>query len=196
MTSSKNKTDISFKKWSLKVMRDFMIIIGFILIIKIFLFDFGFVDGESMEPTLHDGDLLLIKKWDINFKIKDKSKGLKFYDEVVLKDVVFESKKQPIDIVKRVIGLPGDHIEIRNGLVYRNHKLIEEPSIKEKAMQVNQTFDIKEGQIFVMGDNRNNSTDSRHIGPQSINKVSGIVIEHFQAKVLAGLKNKIEAHFN
>lgn len=196
MNSSRNKTEISFKKWSLKMTRDFMIIVGLILLVKIFIFDFGFVDGESMEPNLKDGDLLLIKKWDVNLKPKDRNKGLKFYDEVVLKDVVFESKERPIDIVKRVIGLPGDHIEIINGSVYRNGKRIDEPSIKEKAKQTNQTFDIKDGQIFVLGDNRNHSTDSRHIGPQPIKKVSGIVIGHFQARTLASLKNKVEAKFN
>lgn len=73
-----------------------------------------------------------------------------------------------------MIGLPGDHIVIKGGKVYRNDKLLAEPYIYEQ-MNPNTEEDIivPPSQIYVMGDNRNNSKDSRRIGPVLVDKVVG-----------------------
>ena len=178
----------------LEDIRDILIILGLILLFKAYILDFCLVFGHSMEPNIKDSQIVLIKKWDIH--LGEKGNGLNFYDTVVINDLTIEGVKQPINIVKRIIGLPGDKIEIIEGEVYRNGKKLEEPSIKEKAYQINQSFEIKEGQIFVMGDNRNHSTDSRHFGPVSIEKVSGEVIANFDAKWLASLSQLLREYFS
>ncbi|MCK2000168.1 signal peptidase I [[Brevibacterium] frigoritolerans] len=167
------------KKEFFSYIRDIFIITGLVFLVKIYVLDFGIVYGHSMEPNLKDNQIILIKKWDIH--LGEKGNGIDFYDIALVDNVEFNGEKQPINIVKRVIGLPGDHIEIINGDIIRNGKKIKEPLIKEKASQMDQSFVIEEGQIFVMGDNRNHSTDSRMIGTLPISKVSGEVIANFQA---------------
>lgn len=112
------------------------------------------VVGQSMEPNYHNGNIVLVDK----FFYKEP----KYNDVVVVSYHVAENEDQ---IIKRVIGLPGDHLEMKDNQLYRNGQLLEEDYIDE-PMQGNKDFsyDIPEGKIFVMGDNRNNSIDSRVIG--------------------------------
>ena len=112
------------------------------------------VVGQSMEPNYHNGNIVLVDK----FFYKEP----KYNDVVVVSYHVAENEDQ---IIKRVIGLPGDHLEMKDNQLYRNGQLLEEDYIYE-PMQGNKDFsyDIPEGKIFVMGDNRNNSIDSRVIG--------------------------------
>jgi len=78
--------------------------------------------------------------------------------------------------VKRIIGKPGDTLEIRDGELYRNEELLEENYINEEMKTRNVKFIVPENHVFVMGDNRNYSNDSRYIGP--------VPLENVRAKVL------------
>lgn len=173
------------KKEVFSYIRDIFIMTGLVFLVKIYILDIGIVSGHSMEPNLNDKQFIVIKKWDTH--LGEKGNGVDFYDISLVDNVEFNGEKQPIDIVKRVIGLPGDQIEIKNGDIIRNGKKIKEPLIKEKPSQMDQSFEIEDGQIFVMGDNRNHSTDSRMIGTLPISKVSGEVIYNFQADWLIEL---------
>lgn len=74
-----------------------------------------------------------------------------------------------------MIGLPGDVIEIKDGQVFRNGVQLEEPYIKEQMYaEQSQVWEVPEDHIFVMGDNRNNSKDSRMIGPVPLDHIMGI----------------------
>lgn len=77
------------------------------------------------------------------------------------------------ELVKRVVGLPGEEIGIYNGHVYINGKRLEEPYMKEPMIGDAVAYRIPEGTIFVMGDNRNNSEDSRVWGPIPVASVLG-----------------------
>lgn len=147
------------------------VIVGITLgiIVITFLFQFCKVDGSSMEPNYHDGDRKVINK--IVYKISD----IKRYDVVAVryKDDSIEKLGHKVTLIKRVIGLPGDMIRIDdNGNLYINDKLVDEPYIKEpmksggiiKNNSEGHGLVLKENEYFVMGDNRNNSLDSRTLG--------------------------------
>ncbi|RUT47591.1 signal peptidase I [Paenibacillus anaericanus] len=167
------------------------IILGFVLsmIIGIFIIQPYKVDGHSMEPTLKDNQRIFAWKFSHTLnKLPD-------YGDVVIIDSRVDRKRTLMDdirehpiirlmsgesdeeifYVKRVIGLPGDTIEVKDGKLYRNGEELLEPYIKEQMeVGIDQVWTLAEGSIFVMGDNRNHSKDSRMIGPVPQDHVMGI----------------------
>lgn len=120
------------------------------------------VDGYSMQPTLQDGEYILVNK--ISFRNK-----LPEYGDII----VFHFPIDPgQDFIKRVIGLPGDKIEIGQGEVRVNGQLLQEPYIAAAPQYVG-TWQVPQEQIFVLGDNRNNSSDSHSWGAVPIENVVG-----------------------
>lgn len=114
------------------------------------------VVGSSMEPTYHEGNILLVDK--VFYK-----RGTPSYNDIVVvsHDIDYEDQQ----IIKRIIGLPGDHLEMTDNQLYRNGELLEEDYINGSMIDNEDfSYDIPEGKVFVMGDNRNNSIDSRMIG--------------------------------
>ena len=120
------------------------------------------VDGSSMYPTLHDGDLAFMSRLDLN------SKQIKRFDIVTI-----GCKQLDNVIIKRVIGLPGEKIVYKNDCLYVNGKYIKEnylnkSHIKDVKSRYNISYftddfeiSVGENEIFVLGDNRLNSLDSR-----------------------------------
>jgi signal peptidase I len=107
------------------------------------------VENISMLPTLKPGNLLVVNK--LAYRNNNYSRG---------DIIVFHYQGNPEeDYIKRVIGIPGDHIVISNGLVKVNGIILDEPYIMEESLRVN-TWDVPEGKLFVLGDNRNDSSDS------------------------------------
>lgn len=124
-------------------------IIAFIL--KTYVFQIALVNQISMEPTLYEGQILIIAK--VNYLYGDPKRG----DIVVLKDEL-EDKY----LIKRVIGLPGEVIDIKNDRVYIDEKELN-PDYTQELTQDNgfKKSKVPEGKYFVMGDNRPHSRDSR-----------------------------------
>lgn len=120
------------------------------------------VDGSSMEPTLHNGEFVIVNK--LTYKL-----GIPEIGDVV----IFHPPSDPEqEYVKRVIGLPGDQVVITDGKVYVNGQLQEEDYITaSSAKETN--INVPEDAIFVLGDNRNNSQDSRNFGSVPLNYVVG-----------------------
>lgn len=161
-------------------------------LLNVFVFQITRVQGSSMVPTLNHGDLYIISKigsvtdscpdYEDIIVIDSRSSRIRtlgddFTD--ILKYNVISSLLNPTteDIywVKRVIGLPGDKIKMEDGKVYRNGIKLAETYVNpaEKPMYSGSEVEIPEGYIWVMGDNRNHSTDSRVIGPVPIENVIG-----------------------
>ncbi|OYD06460.1 signal peptidase I [Paludifilum halophilum] len=132
------------------------------LVIRYMVFSPFSVSGPSMLSTLHNGDLVIVNK--MIYLFRDPEPG-----EVI----VFHASKNK-DYIKRVIAMPGDVVSAQNNIVRVNGESIDESYIDEG----NRTADfgpveVPENHVFVMGDNRMNSSDSREIGPISLDKVVG-----------------------
>ncbi|WP_347552436.1 signal peptidase I [Pseudalkalibacillus hwajinpoensis] len=168
----------------------FSIAVVLAIVIREFLITNYVVHGESMMPTIQDGNRLIINK--IGYEVSEPDR----FDLVV-----FHANEQE-DYIKRVIGLPGDTIEYKNDVLYINGKKLEEPYLERFQKDIfngNLTENFKledktgktkvpEGYLFLMGDNRRHSYDSRHIGFVPMDQVVGKVnlrywpIEEFDFK--------------
>lgn len=138
------------------------------LFIRTFIVELYVVDGPSMRPTLQDEERLVVNKF--IYRIREPLKG-----EVL----IFRYPRDPSrDFIKRVIATAGDTIEIKEGHVYVNDQLLREDYILEKTRTEYPKVTIPDGTIFVMGDNRNNSEDSRFpdVGFVPLNLVKGKAI--------------------
>ncbi len=130
------------------------IIVAFIiaLLLRSFVFVFATVDGPSMQPTLYTNERLFVTRYTYYFNEIERG------DIVVCK---FPSPAYPDKYVKRVIALGGETVAIQDGTVYINGSPLREDYIKSPALADMEEQYVPEGCVFVMGDNRNNSSDSR-----------------------------------
>ena len=130
------------------------------LVVKTFLIQAFFIPSLSMYSTLDKGDRVLVNK--LSYHVHDIHRG----DVVVFKRPPGVPDTGIKDLIKRVVGLPGDRIESRDGHVYINDKLLRESYLDAGITTVNLNRQIVPAhRIFVMGDNRGNSEDSRVFGP-------------------------------
>jgi signal peptidase I len=120
------------------------------------------IDGSSMEPNLHNRELVIVSK--INYRLGEPERG----------DVVVFDFPQNIteEYIKRIIGLPGDEIKIEHGEVFVNGVNISEPYVMAKTYYEGEWI-VPESALFVLGDNRNNSSDSHNWGMVPIENVIG-----------------------
>ena len=135
------------------------------LFIRHFVVELYLVDGPSMRPTLQNQERLVVNKFIYNLHDPER-------DDIL----VFQYPKDPSrDFIKRVIAIPGDTIEIKDGHVYVNGELKNEPYILSTTRGDYPLATVPEGHIFVMGDNRIISLDSRDksIGLVSVDDVIG-----------------------
>lgn len=147
-------------------------------IVRMFLFAPIVVDGPSMQPNLHDRDQMIVNK--ISYYIH---KPERF-------DIVVFHASRDKDFIKRVIGLPGEHVRVENDTLYINDEEVEEPYLeegKEAQQDTHAPFtndfkledlpgeyeEIPEDHVLVLGDNRKNSTDSRVTGVIPIDSIVG-----------------------
>ncbi len=141
------------------------------------------IDGISMEPNFHNGQFLFVNRYAYcpGIHIEVPLTNIKLYDRVWCvwpprrgDVIVFE---YPLDIsrdfIKRVIGLPGETVEVKAGKVYVDNKLLPEPFGPNPSMRTSPPVKVGPNQVFVMGDNRDNSSDSRTWGLLPQNDIIG-----------------------
>lgn len=171
-----------------------LIVVAFVvaLLIKSFLLQAFYIPSASMEPTLVEGDRVLVEKVSYRFDGPERGDVIVFEKDLVVPGAAPEDESlggrildsfrglfgfptgTEQDFIKRVMAVGGDKIEGRDGKVYVNDELVDEPYLVEG--QQTSPFgpaEIPEGKIFVMGDNRNNSDDSRNFGPIDADAVVG-----------------------
>ena len=138
------------------------------LVVKTFLFQAFYIPSESMEPTLIDRDRVIVNK--VSYSLHEVNRG----DVVVFGRPPNEPASQIDELIKRVVGLPGETIEGRDGVLFIEGRRLIEPYLTAGTSAG--TFApvvIPEGHVFVMGDNRGNSRDSRFFGPIDADLILG-----------------------
>jgi signal peptidase I len=120
------------------------------------------IDGSSMEPSLHHGQLIVIARWSYWFQTPKRG------DVIVFSAPNAKNR----DLVKRVVGLPGEQISVRNGQVFVDGEQIQEP-YAQPGQYTGGSWTLGENELFVMGDNRSRSQDSRSWGPLQTSRIVG-----------------------
>ncbi len=127
------------------------------VVVKAFLLQAFYIPSPSMVPTLRVNDRVLVNK--LSYKLHDVRRG----DVIVFKSPQVVAEK---DLIKRVIGLPGDTVETRDGEIVVNDEVLDEPYLpSDVGTGPMEKVTVPPGQYWVMGDNRGNSSDSRVFGP-------------------------------
>lgn len=163
------------------------------MMVYLFLFQPHKVDGKSMYPNFEDREFILTDK--ISYRRNLPQRG----------EVIIFHAPQPYDsdFIKRIIGLPGETIELRSGFVYINGERLDEPYLPsnfvtdEKAfLRNNVPYKIPDGYYMVFGDNRNFSSDSREWGPISKNAIVGKAMFVYWPLDRAGVVPHLKYTFN
>ena len=172
--SSLKRTRKSLVEWAIVIVGA----IGLALLIKTFLFQAYYIPSPSMTPTLSEGDRILVNK--LSYKLHSVNRG-----DLIVFDTPEAGGND--DLIKRVIGLPGEFVDVEDGRIEIDGGLLLEPylplntdinSFSTPANCVNRPNEnsgcrIPDEHVFVIGDNRSNSRDSRFFGPVPVEDVEG-----------------------
>jgi signal peptidase I len=150
-------------RWLSEVVETVVPAILIALLINLFLAQATRVYGQSMEPNLHTDQRLVVEKLSYNFH------GPRRGDIVVLKVPQAGSGL----LIKRVIGLAGEKVEIKGGKVHINDQPLEEPYISQQPQRDMGAIVVPPEHVFVLGDNRGASNDSRSFGPVPLDNIVG-----------------------
>ncbi|MDP4182859.1 MAG: signal peptidase I [Bacillota bacterium] len=138
------------------------------------------VYSVSMQPTIYEGNRILIEK--ISQKMNLLKRG-----EII----AFKAPTQDENFIKRIIGLPGDKVVIKDGKVFVNDKELHEPYLKDGTTNGSINLVVPSGKLFVMGDNRLNSYDSRAFGCIDLNSVVGrALFQYYPLDKISSLNQK------
>lgn len=159
---AKNKIVKEILEWALTI----IIPVVAALLIHQYLFTFARVDGTSMLDTLHENNIMGVSR--LHYRLNEPQRG-----EIITCNYPEDGNKL---FVKRIIGLPGETIEIREGTVYIDGEPIAETYLTRVDDQSMDPITLAKDEIFVMGDNRPVSRDSRAVGPLTLDEIYGRVL--------------------
>jgi signal peptidase I len=160
------KKDSAFRivlRWLSEVVETVVPAILIAVLINIFLAQATRVYGQSMEPNLHTDQRLVVEKLSYNFH--EPRRG-----DIVILQV---PQAGPGLLIKRVVGLPGEKIEIKDGQVYINEQPLEEPYLSQQTQRDMRATVVPPEHVFVLGDNRGFSNDSRSFGAVPLDHIVG-----------------------
>jgi signal peptidase I len=156
------------RSWFIELVVIVVVVLGASFLVRTFVVQTFYIPSGSMIPTLQVGDRILVDK--LSYHLHGVGRG----DIVVFSKPPLEQQNIN-DLVKRVIGLPGETISSQNGQIYINGKLLKEPWLQPGVkstpgpnpvpFNLDKPYKIPVGEYYVMGDNRSDSEDSRYFGP-------------------------------
>ncbi|HHW30529.1 MAG TPA: signal peptidase I [Clostridiaceae bacterium] len=183
--NTKNES-VSFAKELFQWIEAILVAVIIALLIRGFIFEPVLVQGDSMNNTLSSNERLIVYK--LGYYFSEPKRGdiivLQYQKGAVeyipfLKNFTFIKKMLPgineVDFIKRVIAVPGDVVDIKDGFVYINNEKLDEPYALgyTDSYGLKVPFVVEEGEVFVLGDNRQNSRDSRQIGMIKYDRIKG-----------------------
>lgn len=164
-----------------------VVILAIMVMIYLFIMSPQEINGASMEPSFYNGEYILTNK--VMYKFRAAKRG----DVVIFKS----PRNKDVDYIKRIIGLPGDTVELRDNAFYVNGQKIEELYLEPDVITFGGSF-LQEGQeitvppdvYFVSGDNRPHSADSREFGPIPLEDIIGVAILRYWPFSKLGVINR------
>lgn len=151
-----------------KEVLSYVVIIVVVILIRTFIATPVIVSGDSMIPNLKDNQILILSKL---------TKKYERFDIVVVRHKVIDQNE---NLVKRIIGLPGEDVEYKDNKLYINDKIVDEKFIDCETADFNLAslgyLEIPEGYYFIMGDNRGDSLDSPELGLIPIEEIEGKIV--------------------
>jgi signal peptidase I len=157
-----SKKSGGFLEFLIILLVTFALVFGFV---RPFVVEAFYIPTESMVPTLEIGDRVFVNKFVYRFSQPERGNV-----------VVFKSVEGDGDtLIKRIVGVPGDEIRVRNGVLFVNNERWEESYVNDAFPDTSYYGPVRvpPGEVFVMGDNRGNSRDSRFFGPIPIESIEG-----------------------
>jgi signal peptidase I len=157
---------MSREGWNMRVLREILVTLTIAMAMFIVLqltIQSSVVVGRSMEPNLQNGQRLVVSKVAYIFHQPSRGDVIVFHPPISMRT----------EYIKRIIGLPGDTVEVKDGGVIVNGKLLQEPYIASPPLYTFPAQKVPENEYFVMGDNRNNSNDSHNWGGVSRQSIVG-----------------------
>ena len=145
----------------------FALVFGFV---RPFVLEAFWIPSKSMVPTLEVGDRVFVNKFIYRFHPPER------HDIIVFESDEGSTEGGQEDLIKRIVGLPGDEISVQDGTLFVNGERQEEEPYVKKQFPDTRSFGptvVPEGKVFVMGDNRADSRDSRYIGPVPLENIEG-----------------------
>lgn len=174
------KEAVSFKKRILievlEFFKVFFIVLSLWWICNLYFFEVNLVLGRSMNPTLQDSDRIVVNKIGMHFRTLQRG------DIVTLDGKSIEAQYDDKFLIKRIIGVPGDRVQIKDGQVYLNGELLNEAYLNGLAFTMSGFYNdevLGEDEYYVLGDNRSHSTDSRIFGVVKRKAIKGYLIFRF-----------------
>jgi signal peptidase I len=151
------------RSWLRELLEAVLPALVIVLVVNIFLAQATRVEGQSMDPNLHDNERLIIEK--VSYRFRSPQRG----DIIVLR----RPQRSVDPLIKRVIGLPGETVTIRDAMVYIDGEPLSEPYLDQPTWGSMEPVVVPENHVFVMGDNRRSSNDSRAFGVVPIDDIVG-----------------------
>jgi signal peptidase I len=150
-----------------------VVVMAIMVMVYLFIMSPQEVNGESMEPNFHNSEYILTNK--VTYKFREPIRG----DVVIFKSW----KNKDVDYIKRVIALSGETVSLKDNSIYVNDEKLDEKYLAPNVaifggsfLQEGQSFTVPDNMIFVLGDNRPHSSDSREFGPVAKEDIIGVVI--------------------
>lgn len=171
LTSTEKVSSVlgSIGKFILSFLETVVVALVISVVLYLFIMTPHEVVGRSMDPTYKNGEMLMANK--ILYRMKKPERG----------DVIIFKYSDTQDFIKRIIGLPGEKVMLKDGKLYVNGNLLDESNYLNSSVYTNggdylkegETITVPEGRYFVCGDNRPHSSDSRVFGPIDIKNIKG-----------------------